>query len=618
MKKSLIISVFFGLLLSQISPNKANIEKVKTNSSSSDYFELFKRSFNILKINYVDSLDESEIIKEGIKGLTKKIDPYTKLLEGSSLENYENLKKGKYGGVGIQITKRRDTLTVLNVFEDSPAYSEGIFTGDDIMMIDSVETKNLSLKECSNLIKGELDSVVVLHVYRTATKEKFKFELYRSNIKLRNVPYWGIDDNGIGYVRITRFSKNVDKDFKCALLELDGEQFIDKDDDCRWDEEEKFIDLNNNEFWDEGEKYSDKNNNGKWDEAEDFIDNNNNQQYDSKGKLKGLVIDLRGNSGGLLTVSTNILDYLTEKNDILLEQKAKIKKFSRKYKSKIKSIIDDEIPIVILINKSSASASEIVAGALQDLDRAVVIGQKSFGKGLVQRIWKLNDTLSMKITTAKYYLPSGRLIQKQDYLDNGFLTDGLDKIDSLFYTKHGRKVKGGGGITPDIILEKDNFSPLINALWKEKLFLSFASKYVAKNRYMKSPILINDKIMKLFFNFIDSYGFDYQLKGEKKIQELKDILLDNLISINPNSKNISKTKPSKLTKGIDAYIETVKKQEFYKDENQLLIKNGLLREFSRLISGEKERIKVSLFNDKEYLKALEIINSNIYYEILGY
>ena len=135
---------------------------------------------------------------------------------------------------------------------------------------------------------------------------------------------------------------------------------------------------------------------------------------------------------------------------------------------------------------------------------------------------------------------------------------------------------------------------------------------------MKSPILINDKIMKLFFNFINSYGFDYQLKGEKKLQELKDDLLDNLISINPNSKNISKTKPSKLTKGIDAYIETVKKQEFYKDENQLLIKNGLLREFSRLISGEKERIKVSLFNDKEYLKALEIINSNIYYEILGY
>ena len=551
---ALLCFLFFSFLL-------AKDKKVEFSNSESteDYFKLFNKSFNILKMNYVDSLNESEIIKEGIKGLSKKLDPYTKLLEGSSLENYENLKKGKYGGVGIQITKRRDTLTVLNVFEDSPAYSEGIFTGDDIMMIDSVETKNLSLKECSNLIKGELDSSVVLNIYRASEKKKLEFELFRSNIKLQNVPYWGIDDDGVGYIRITRFSKNVDKDFKNALIEL--------------------------------------NNNG----------------------LQSLIIDLRGNSGGLLSVATNILDYITEKNDFLLEQRAKIKKFSRKYKSKMKPIIDTDMPIIVLINSSSASASEIVAGTLQDLDRAVVLGQKSFGKGLVQRIWKLNDTLSMKLTTAKYYLPSGRLIQKQDYLDNGFLTDGLDKEDSLFYTKNGREVKGGGGINPDVILKKNKMNTFINSLWKDKIFLSFASKYVSKNKNnLKSPIDINYKIINSFFKFINNSEFDYFENGENKIKEIKKILFKNNISINPHSYNISKKEPSRITREIESYLNVVKKMQFYNDENQKHIKNGLLREISRLVSGEKERIKVSLFNDEEYLRSLKILNTDEYYEILGY
>ena len=562
----MILKIFFiinliGFLFSNVS-QKENLKSVKNsfnnNENASYYFKLFNKSFNILKVNYVDSLNESEIIKEGIKGLSKKLDPYTKLLEGSSLESYESLKKGKYGGVGIQITKRRDTLTVLNVFEDSPAYSEGIFTGDDIMMIDSTETKNLSIKECSNLIKGELDSSVVLHVYRSATKEKLKFELYRSNIKLQNVPYWGIDNDGVGYIKITKFSKNVDKDFKNALLEL------------------------------------------------------------KENGLKKLIIDLRGNSGGLLNVAINMLDYITEKNDFLLEQRAKIKKFNRKYKSKIKPIIDSDIPIVVLINKSSASASEILSGAIQDLDRGIVIGEKSFGKGLVQRIWKLNDTLSIKLTSAKYYLPSGRLIQKQDYLDNGFLTDQLDKNDSLFYTKNGRLVKGGGGINPDIEIKKEKFTNFVNALWKEKMFLSFASKYVAKNKNVLNEIEVTDKLLSSFYNFLLKSDFKYFEKGEKDINKIKKIINDKNISINPHSKNISYSKPSRLAKELDSYINLIKKINFYDEENLKFIRNGLLREISRLVHGEKERIKVSLFNDNVYLNALDIIKSERYYEILGY
>ena len=266
---------------------------------------------------------------------------------------------------------------------------------------------------------------------------------------------------------------------------------------------------------------------------------------------------------GLLNVAINMLDYITEKNDFLLEQRAKVQKFNRKYKSKIKPIIDTDIPIVVLINKSSASASEILSGAIQDLDRGIVIGEKSFGKGLVQRIWKLNDTLSIKLTSAKYYLPSGRLIQKQDYLDNGFLTDHLDKNDSLFYTKNGRLVKGGGGINPDVEVKKEKFTNFINALWKEKMFLSFASKYVARNKKLLNEIEITDKILSSFYKFLLKSDFKYFEKGEKEIKKIKKIMNDNNISINPYSKNISFSKPSRLVKELDSYISLIKKINFY-------------------------------------------------------
>ena len=357
-----IISIF-TLSFTQSGISKNNKKVLFSNSESKkEYIEVLEKSINLLETNYVDSINLSQMILSGVKGLMVPLDPYTKLLMDQSKESYDLLRKGKYGGIGIQIGLRRDTLTVLATYENSPAYSEGLQVGDNIMMIDSLSTKGLTLKESSTQIKGELDSTVVLHIYRASTKQKMKFELTRANIPLKNVPYAGINDEGIGYIRITRFSKNSDKDFKDGL--------------------KKIID--------EG--------------------------------LKGLIIDLRSNSGGLLRSAINILDNITERGELLLTQKGKTPRSNNEFSSRRQPILDKKIPIVVLINGRSASASEIVAGAIQDLDRGVVIGQKSFGKGLVQRMYDLNDTTTLKITTAKFYLPSGRLIQKQDYLNNGFLT----------------------------------------------------------------------------------------------------------------------------------------------------------------------------------------------------
>ena len=553
--KYIYLLVFLlSISLPQSKDNVKNKKPIKdktvfsNDQSTEEYLEIFEKSLKLLRVNYVDSINESEVIVEGIKGLVKRLDPYTKLLVDSSKEKSDELRTGKYGGIGIQIGLRRDTLTVLSTFENSPAYSEGLQIGDNILMIDSTSTDGLSTKECSKLIKGEVNSTVVLHVFRSFTKERLTFELERSNISLKNVPYVGINNQGIAYIRISKFSKGVDKEFKNKLDSL------------------------------------------------------------SNLGMNGLILDLRGNGGGLLSAAINILDNITDRGDLLLTKKGKTNRSNASWTSRREPIIDSEVPIVVLVNRSSASASEIVSGAIQDLDRGIVIGQKTFGKGLVQHMWDLNDTMTLKITTAKYYLPSGRLVQKQDYLDNGFLTDGLDKSDStIFKTKNNRTVKGGRGIMPDMVTSSNKYNRFINALWKERVFLTFASDYIPKNPDIKNELSqklsLSRKTMKEFKKFLKGYKLEYLLEGEKELNRMKNNLDKHPSGIRSLENFFKKQKQLNLSLKYDK-----------KD-----IENGLLREFCRVLFGVEKSIEVSLINDIEYNKALEILNDlDEYYNILGY
>ena len=544
---------------------KKNEIEFSNDQNTGAYLEMFEEAFNKVRVSYVDSVNESEIIKAAIKGMMKPLDPYTVFLSGSSKDRLDMLRTGKYGGVGIQIGLRRDTLTVLTPFEDSPAYSEGIHSGDQIIMIDSVKTKGMSLKDASNLIKGELGSVVELTIYRPATRHKIAFELTRANIIIKHVPYWGVDKNGIGYIRITKFSKNTAKDFSTGLQEL--------------------------------------------------IDND----------LKGLVVDLRGNSGGLLSNSINILDKLTDRGVNLLNTRGRLTKSNKSMNSRRAPMLPVEIPVAVLINRSSASASEIVAGVIQDLDRGIIVGEKSFGKGLVQSMYNLNDTTTLKITTAKYYTPSGRLIQKEDYLNNGFLTDGLDKKDSTFTTRGGRIVKGGGGITPDVEIKKTSLPPYVQGLWKEGVFLTFAADYVPKKNIVE-PVVITDKIYKDFEIFLQEYEISYKLPGEKDLTKLKTALkLQEDLKKKSKPSILSRLtfweKPlsamNKLTVGIDEYFHNKRDGQYWDPENIKWIKNGLLREMSLVVSGKRGRIRVSLFEDNVYQEAVDILlDLNRYYDLL--
>ena len=281
-------------LKSKVPKKKSKIE-FSNNQNTQDYLDMLDEAFYKVRESYVDSVNESEIIKSGIKGMMKPLDPYTRFLSGSSKDRLDMLRTGKYGGVGIQIGLRRDTLTVLTPFEDSPAYSEGIHSGDIILMIDSVKTKGMSLKDASKLIKGELGSVVVLTIYRPSKREKITFELKRANIIIKHVPYWGVDENGIGYIRITKFSKNTAKDFGKAMQDL-----IDDD-------------------------------------------------------MKGLIIDLRGNSGGLLSNSINILDKLTERGVNLLNTKGRISKSNRKSTSLSPNFVAEDLSSSIIADFKSST-----------------------------------------------------------------------------------------------------------------------------------------------------------------------------------------------------------------------------------------------------------------------
>jgi len=401
--------------------------------------------------------------------------------------------------------------------------------------------------------------------FRASNNKKMTFKLIRANIRVKHVPYWGVDEDGIGYIRIAKFSKNAAKDFSEALHDLK----------------------------DQG--------------------------------MAGLVIDLRSNSGGLLNNAINILDKLTDRKLNLLNTRGRIDKANKSMNSRRAPMIDPVIPVAVLINRSSASASEIVAGVIQDLDRGVIVGTKSFGKGLVQSMYNLNDTTTLKVTTAKYYIPSGRLIQKEDYLDDGFFTDGLDKKDSLFLTRGGRQVKGGGGITPDIEIKQRKVPPYVQGLWKEGVFLTFAADYVPRNS-IGTPVIITDKIYSDFEIFLEDYDIDYKLPGENYLRKLKDAL-----KFQKDFKKTSKTslvsrlifwKKSKnsfekMTDKLDRYYEKKRIGQFWDSENILWITNGLLREMSLVALGTKEKIRVSLFEDNVYQGAKDILlDLNQFHEIL--
>ena len=419
-------------------------------SFTDNYFEvaknldIFTTVYRELNNFYVDETDPGKLMKTAIDKMLKSLDPYTNYIPESEIEDFKFMTTGQYGGIGAVITKRDDFVFVSEPYFGFPAQKAGLMAGDKILKIDDVDAKGKSTEEVSKALKGQPNTDVKLLIERPYIDDSFEVSFKREKISVKSVPYFSYLKEGIGYLKLRSFTRNCSNDVKEAIVDLQ-----------------------------------------------------------KKGDLKGLILDLRSNPGGLLNESVDIVNLFVEKGQEVVSTRGKIESWDKVYKAN-KQPLDLEVPLVVLINQSSASASEIVAGAVQDLDRGIVIGQRSYGKGLVQQTRKLSYNAQLKLTVAKYYIPSGRCIQALDYSNrnkDGSVGKVPDSLMTSFKTKNGRTVFDGGGIKPDIEIDEDEVSNLLISLIRERLFFDFATLYRHQNNSLSS-----DSINSISDEYFDS-GF---------------------------------------------------------------------------------------------------------------
>jgi carboxyl-terminal processing protease len=506
-----------------------------------DYFlkvnksiDVFGRVYKEISANYVDEVDPEKFMQAGIDGMLGTLDPYTVYIDKEDGDEVDLLTSGKYGGIGITIGQREGSIVVMTVMDGYSAQRQGILPGDRIIQVDSVKIGSKKPDEVRNLTRGEPGTELKVIIEREGEKEPLQFVLIREEIQVKNVTYSGMIEREIGYIRLERFSRKAGAEVEQSIKELK-----------------------------------------------------------LKGPMKGLVLDLRGNPGGLLDAAVEVVSQFVPKGSIIVSTNGRRPEADKKYYSTQEPLLP-EIPLVLLTDRNSASASEIVAGALQDLDRAVIVGTRTFGKGLVQTILPLNYGAQLKITTARYYIPSGRSIQEIDYMHkdkNGIFSTTPDSLKHEFKTAHGRIVYEHGGITPDSIVKEEELGPMVRELYRKSLFFKFANKYAADHKQTQFNG-VAEETLNDFKKFLDDSKFDYQEESEGKIKELKQIA---------DRSHFSK----ELLADLDVLSSALEKEktrgfERYKDH----ITNELNIELMGRFSGERGRISASLGDDVQLAAAL--------------
>ena len=512
--------------------------------------DIFSSLYKELNIFYVDETDSGELMKTAIDAMLESLDPYTTYIPESEKEDFEFMTTGQYGGIGAVITKNGDWVFVSEPYEGFPADKAGLIAGDKFIEIAGESVKGKSTEDVSKVLKGQPNTSVQVLIEREGLDKPFEVEITREEIKLNSVPYYGMIADSIGYIKTRSFTRNISKEVISAYEEMNA------NDD-----------------------------------------------------LKGLVLDLRGNPGGLLNEAINMANIFIDRGQEIVFTKGKVENWDKSYKARNEAI-DTEIPLVVLINRSSASASEIVSGAVQDLDRGVVIGQRSFGKGLVQQTRKLSYNAQLKVTTAKYYIPSGRCIQALDYSnrdEDGSVGKIADSLRTEFKTLvNERKVFDGGGITPDIELEPQKFSNILRSIVAKRYIFDFANQFRRENESIEDAksFVVNDVIYEQFKQYLKDKEYEYETKTEKAIKELqKDA---------ENEKYFSD-----LTEEIDALASKMEESknndiERFKDE----ISEVMEMEIATRYFYQKGKIESTIKHDLEIAKSIEILNDMASYDAI--
>ncbi|HUN64682.1 MAG TPA: S41 family peptidase [Bacteroidota bacterium] len=517
--------------------------------NDSDYFlkinksiDIFGRVYREVTMNYVENIDPQKFMESGIDGLLGTLDPYTNFINETEGDEVELITSGKYGGVGVTIGLRDGKITILTVMEGYSAQRQGIQPGDRILSIDGSALDGLKPDNVRALTRGEPGSEVRLKIERDGEPKPLDFVLVREEIQLHNISYAGYLDSGIGYARIDRFSRGAGDELRLAIKNMR-----------------------------------------------------------LKGELKGFVLDLRDNPGGLLDVAVDVVEKFAPKGSLVVTTRGRRSENDKQFFVTEEPLIPD-VPLVVLVNRNSASASEIVAGAIQDLDRGVILGTRTFGKGLVQTITPLGYNTQLKITTAKYYTPSGRCIQEIDYQHrngNGVFVATPDSLRRTFKTAGGRKVLELGGIQPDSVIGEQLHSTIYAELLRKSLFLRFAGK--TAHEFPALPSWSDDTLLLRFRAFLDGQHFAYQSESEGKLKDLRDAVASskNSEAILADLDNVGKM------------LETLKGDDFHLHGSELL--RALRIELSGRYKGEEGRIEASFEHDTQLLAAKGLLlNSKEY------
>ncbi|TDO02787.1 S41 family peptidase [Sunxiuqinia elliptica] len=437
-------------------------EKLFLVDKNLDIYYTLVRELNLF---YVDEINPTDLVKTSIDKMLESLDPYTNYIPESDMEDFRFMTTGEYAGVGALISKHGDEVVIAEPYEGFPAQKAGLKAGDILREVAGKSTEKLSTEDVSNLLKGPANKVVRVKVERPGKKKNLEIDILREKIQIDAVPYYGMLDDETGYIRLSNFTKDCGDEVKKAFVEL----------------------------------------------------------KEQKG-AKSLVLDLRSNPGGLLMESVKIVNLFVPKGSEVVSTKGKVKQWDKTYKA-TEHPIDTVMPMAVLVNRGSASASEIVAGALQDLDRAVIIGTRTFGKGLVQTTRDLSYNTKLKVTTAKYYIPSGRCIQALDYShrnEDGSVGTIPDSLITEFTTKKGRKVYDGGGIVPDQKIDLDRLSSLSINLVRDFMFFDYATKFANEHESIAAPeeFEITDAIFNDFKTFVKERKFSYQSETEEMFKKL--------------------------------------------------------------------------------------------------
>ena len=511
--------------------------------------DIYFNLFKELNYSYVDNVDPEKLIQTSLDAMLESLDPYTTFIPESEMDNFKFQTTGKYAGIGALIRKSGEYAMIAEPYENFPGQKAGLKAGDIIMEIDGVSIQGKDISKVSESLKGAPDTEVELLISRPGAEKPFKKKVIREKITIPNVPYYAIIRDSIGYIRLTSFTTDAGKDVSDALTQL------------------------------------------------------------KKQNAKAVILDLRNNPGGLLLEAVAVANTFVGAGELIVYTKGKVRDANKEHKTSLVPN-DTTIPLAVLVSRGSASASEIVAGAIQDLDRGIIVGQRTFGKGLVQQTRPLSYNTQLKVTTAKYYIPSKRCIQALDYThrnEDGSVGYIPDSLISEFKTKNGRKVYDGGGVQPDVKVKTDILSDLAYNLYSKNIIFDFATTFRLKHDTISKvkSFFITDDIYKQFSDFITNKDFSYKTKTEESLNTLIETAKrEKYYSLAENEIKLLK---EKLTHDKNKDLETFRK------EIAQLIKDEIVTRYYY----QKGKQESSLIDDPELDKAIEVLNSKqMYSDIL--